>query len=245
MSQPDDPERLASGSPRSPLGDLLASAARDVPSHAQLALLAERLGPLRQGAAPQSALQGSRWLKLGAVAGVAGMLVGGALAVRHASRTPLPDAAGPAAGIPAATARREPEPSEPSLPAPAPVSAAAREEARPELLPSGPVLPLKASDKSADAPRSAPKSDSALSEPALLEQARRVLGRSPGSALQLTQQHALHFPHGVLSQEREVIAIEALRRLKRTAEADQRAAAFARAYPSSAHRRMVDDSKLR
>jgi hypothetical protein len=80
-----------------------------------------------------------------------------------------------------------------------------------------------------------------LSEPALLEQARRSLSSSPATALALTGQHAARFPHGVLAQEREVIAIEALRRLGRSAEADGRAAAFARAFPGSAHQRRVED----
>jgi hypothetical protein len=39
----------------------------------------------------------------------------------------------------------------------------------------------------------------------------------------------------MLAQEREVIAVEALEKLGRTAEADRRAQAFARAYPGSSH----------
>ncbi|MEI9940974.1 MAG: hypothetical protein WDO69_27470 [Pseudomonadota bacterium] len=79
------------------------------------------------------------------------------------------------------------------------------------------------------------------SEAGLLEQARRALNGSPSTALRLANQHTARFPHGALTQEREVIAIEALRRLHRTSEADLRAAAFARAYPGSAHQRMVTE----
>jgi hypothetical protein len=79
------------------------------------------------------------------------------------------------------------------------------------------------------------------SEPVLLEQARKALASAPAAALALTNEHAARFPHGALAQEREVIAIEALRRLHRSAEAESRSAAFAKAYPGSAHRRMVED----
>jgi hypothetical protein len=81
----------------------------------------------------------------------------------------------------------------------------------------------------------------APSEGTLLEQARRVLNSSPSSALALANQHRARFPNGVLTQEREVIAIEALRRMHRNSEADQRAAGFSKSFPGSAHQRMVDD----
>jgi hypothetical protein len=42
-----------------------------------------------------------------------------------------------------------------------------------------------------------------------------------------------------LVQEREVLAIQALRQLGRSAEADQRAAAFAKAFPGSAFARKL------
>jgi hypothetical protein len=78
------------------------------------------------------------------------------------------------------------------------------------------------------------------SEAELLESARRLLASNPGGALELAQQHRARFRGGVLAQEREVIAIEALRRLGRSAEADARADAFERAFPNSAHRRKLD-----
>src|SRR3954453_4873762 len=49
MSMPDDPERLADVRPPSQLGDVFASAARDLPSDAQLAELAAKLGPVLDG----------------------------------------------------------------------------------------------------------------------------------------------------------------------------------------------------
>jgi hypothetical protein len=73
----------------------------------------------------------------------------------------------------------------------------------------------------------------------LLGSAQRALATSPGRALSLAGEHARRFPGGLLSQEREVLAIEALSRLGRTAEAKARAQRFLRTFPRSAHRTKV------
>jgi hypothetical protein len=83
------------------------------------------------------------------------------------------------------------------------------------------------------------KSTLAVDEASLLERARRELNANPAAALALTNEHSTRFPNGVLAQEREVIAIAALRKLGRGAEADRRAASFALKYPGSAHARAV------
>jgi hypothetical protein len=71
------------------------------------------------------------------------------------------------------------------------------------------------------------------SEAELLEQARAALRAEPARALQRANEHAARFPRGVLVQEREVLAIQALRKLGRSADADRRAEAFAKAFPGS------------
>lgn len=242
MSKLRDPQRLLDATPPSPLGELFASAANDVPSDQQLAALAERLGPVLDAppgpAAPHAP---SGLLKLGLATGAAALLVGGLIVARQwgepSSRVPsarLPSPAAPALQSDASAARASnPTPAEASAPAAAPPLAAADTSASSQPL---------AVNKKAHAEPAKPGSGAGLSEAGLLEQARRVLASSPGSALALTQQHAARFPHGVLSQEREVIAVEALRRLHRTAEAEQRAAAFAKAFPGSAHQRMVEEA---
>ena len=48
-----------------------------------------------------------------------------------------------------------------------------------------------------------------------------------------------YIAHGTFEQEREVLAIEALVRLGRGAEARARASAFTSAFPQSAHRRRI------
>jgi hypothetical protein len=78
-----------------------------------------------------------------------------------------------------------------------------------------------------------------LSEAELLEQARAALRADPARALQRANEHAARFPRGVLVQEREVLAIQALRKLGRSAEADRRAEAFAKAFPGSAFQRKL------
>jgi hypothetical protein len=52
-------------------------------------------------------------------------------------------------------------------------------------------------------------------------------------------EHRARFLHGAFEQEREVLAIEALVRLGRRAEAQGRAASFEAAFPHSAHRRRI------
>lgn len=70
----------------------------------------------------------------------------------------------------------------------------------------------------------------------LLARARRIVGSAPERALQLTAEHARRYPHGVLAQEREVVAIDALARMGHTDLASARASRFAERYPDSAHR---------
>jgi hypothetical protein len=70
----------------------------------------------------------------------------------------------------------------------------------------------------------------------LLARARRVVASDPARALQLTAEHARRFSDGVLAQEREVLAIDALSRLGHRDLATARARRFIERYPDSAHR---------
>jgi hypothetical protein len=69
----------------------------------------------------------------------------------------------------------------------------------------------------------------------LIGQARARMESSPAEALTLVTEHARSFPSGVFVQERELIAIQSLERLGRTAEAKARAQRFATRFPGSAH----------
>lgn len=67
-----------------------------------------------------------------------------------------------------------------------------------------------------------PAADPLLREAQLLDQARALLAASPSAALSRLDQHARQFPQGKLGLERELLTIEALRRLGRGAEARAR-----------------------
>jgi hypothetical protein len=76
-------------------------------------------------------------------------------------------------------------------------------------------------------------------ESALLQRAQSALAGDPARALALTDQHRRSFPAGALREEREAIAIQALRSLGREPEARARAARFETKYPNSVHRSRV------
>lgn len=73
------------------------------------------------------------------------------------------------------------------------------------------------------------------SESELLFDARKALPGDAQLALRLLTQHAARYPEGQLVPEREVLAIEALRKLGRTQEADARLQRFQAKYPNSLH----------
>ena len=70
-------------------------------------------------------------------------------------------------------------------------------------------------------------------EAGILERARAMLDRDPGGALRETNRHAAEHTHGQLAAEREMIAVDALRRLGRTTEARRRAQRLIDRSPSS------------
>jgi len=73
----------------------------------------------------------------------------------------------------------------------------------------------------------------------LLERAQDALRSRPSEALTLADHHARRFPQGLLVQEREVIAIEALVKTGRKADAKARAARFESSFPGSSHTRRI------
>ena len=77
------------------------------------------------------------------------------------------------------------------------------------------------------------------SELTLLDRARTQMATDAAAAMRALDAHLALYPSGRFAQEREVLAIEALVRLGRRPEAETRAAAFDRAFPTSAHRRRI------
>lgn len=74
----------------------------------------------------------------------------------------------------------------------------------------------------------------------VLQAAREELPSSPERALVLAESHARRFSRGMLDQERETIAIEALARLGRADEASARSKAFLSRFPVSPYRSRVE-----
>jgi hypothetical protein len=76
-------------------------------------------------------------------------------------------------------------------------------------------------------------------EAALVQRAERLLDGDPAGALRLTDERRRRFPAGALDQEAEVVAIDALLRLGRRADAAARARAFQAAHAGSLHARRI------
>jgi hypothetical protein len=193
---------------------------------AQVASLAERLAP--RLAAPSAAAPAASVL-LGAKPIALLLCLGGIGAWgAHATwRIARPDevpavAAPPAAFAPPARARL--------VITPAPAAAAP-----PVALPEPAVQTLR--------PRVARPTPSATPDPdaelSLLQRAQSALEHAPAAALELAGEHARRFSSGVLVQEREIIALESLLRLKRRAAAVARAERFVQRFPDSPHTRRV------
>ncbi|MGC4064722.1 MAG: hypothetical protein QM784_08780 [Polyangiaceae bacterium] len=83
--------------------------------------------------------------------------------------------------------------------------------------------------------------NSVVAESNLLRRAWAALRTGQADvALGVARAHAVQFPQGVLAQEREVVEIQALEQMGRTEEARRRAMSFARHFPDSPHRPLVD-----
>jgi hypothetical protein len=94
--------------------------------------------------------------------------------------------------------------------------------------------------KRATTPRKArPRPVAAAPELELLTSAQSLLARDPAAALAAIEEHARAYPRGNFAEEREALAIDALRRLGRRQDLRQRAAAFLESYPRSPHRERV------
>jgi hypothetical protein len=230
MTEREDPPRWSDGAEApAALGDLLSSAKRETATEAELAELGARLSAVLKPAPVVPAL-----LKLAAGGLLAALGVGSALYATHRSAEP-PEASSAAQRLGLAHDAPKPSlgppPDAPTAPALPPAPLGERSPVPPAASPKRKLVA---------APSATSESNGSATEATLLEQARSNLASNPSRALALTQRHAAQFPHGILTQEREVIAISALRRLGRTREADARAARFDMRYPNSAHQQLVD-----
>jgi hypothetical protein len=223
MSEPEDPPRLLDSldEPRG-LRDALQRARADVGTDAELARLEARLGPLLGPLGPPPPVATAAKVGLSAKLGLGGL----ALLVAAGSAW-LVSSRGAAPTVPEPPRSAAVIVSTPPPPAP--------KEQAPSAEPTRLAPPASAEP---DAPRKA--TPAVPTEADLLEQARAALKAGDSArALQRVNEHARRYPRGVLVQEREVLAIQALRRLGRDVEAERRADAFSKAYPGSAFQRKL------
>jgi hypothetical protein len=241
MNIPRDPERWseANGGAPGELRDLLQNARSDVPSSEALAALGVAVPTLAElaGSALSSGAQAS--------AGAASKALGIAGASKALGATVLVVVTG--ASVYAVYGGSSPSPSVPPA-----VEAPVKMRDRAGVPRSEPVAPSEsAEDELAPAPepadrepvRTQQRAKAPAAPPAelpLLERARSQLGHNPSAALDLVRRHEQQFPNSQFVQEREVIRIEALRRLGKSDEAERRGREFDERFPESAHR-----SKLR
>jgi hypothetical protein len=217
MSDEQDPPRLR---------DAFLDAGRsELPDEARLAAIAAKLGPIVGGAAGGGGAAAVATAKTGAVAKiVAGVVLASVIvvtAVVGVQKLSSP-VAGPPVAIVTATATAIPI-TPPSI----------------EPLASA-VVVVKPAPRGSVVARDVQGEDDPTAEVKLLERAQDALRSRPADALALCTEHERRFPHGMLAQEREVIAIEALVKEGRMPDATARADRFAATHPSSTHQRRID-----
>jgi hypothetical protein len=259
----DPPRLLDDSAPESSaLRAALRGARADLPSPDQLARLAARLplSPPPGGGAPPppapdpapTTLAVPSALGAPTLFGGVGLIFLAALALFAVLRPRAHDssahddaqaaALAPLAASAQATALAPPgSPVDPGLASPGPAASQVAIPSPSAIAPSPSAQPLAALPAPSATPLAHPSASAAVatdaeSEVALLQRAQAALGSSPAQALALADEHQRRFRGGILAQEREVIAINALVRLGRTGEARSRAARFLAGYPRSAHR---------
>jgi hypothetical protein len=228
-----DPERLLSGVHADPLERELLGSVRHVgpPEGAQDiawrgiaaqiavgAAVGAATGSSAAAAAKAGAGTMASWAlgaKVATVVAVSGLALGGGYAAVQMAQRP------PAASV----APRSPVT---PLAAPAAPQAVVAEPAAPEPAPAAEDAPSRKPEL--------PRQDLLKAESALLTEARAQLrsGNAAGAQASLDKLQQ-QFPKGMLTQEREVLAIEVLSARGNVEGAKRRAKAFVKAYPKSPH----------
>lgn len=215
------------------LDELLAGARDDFPSDDALSRLADRVDAAQ---ATTAATSSNSILRTLARPRLALLVVTAATFGIFGTTRVLVSTTSPAHTAPAATpaAPAEPQVDPVVVSATSPVAEIPSIDVR--SLPSS--KPADVKRPSSEVENTAPAAEE--SESSLLNRAHAAVSSNPDHALSLTAEHSRRFARGMLVQEREVIAVEALARLGRTDEARARATMFHSNYPNSAYRRRID-----
>ncbi len=231
----DDPIRLDLSDDAPALAvEALRFARRDAPDAARLAAIEAavlvKIAPPTGGGGGSGGSSLSPIAKVGAVAIATGAAV---VAVVLATRTQPPSVAQEMA--PEGVTASAPSTQLPSRTEPPTLSV--------DDLPAAPARPFASTRPAKASPSASAVVDPAESEQAevaLLDRAQSALSTRPADTLASCDEHARRFAAGTLVQEREVLAIDALVRLGRLADAESRAARFRETFPRSGHLRRVD-----
>lgn len=246
-----DPKRLLDGLGGGELRDLLEAGKNELPKDAQMLALAAKIGVAGAlGAAGAGAAGAGGGASAGAGAGAAKAGAGAVAAVKGATAIKIGvaiavvSAAGAGTVAVTSSQRSNAVESKPSgiVAAPSVTAASTSTGTASESLPARPDPFASASAEPSAKP--APIKSAApnpAEEVKLLERAQDALrsGRH-ADALSLCNEHAKSYPNGMLAQEREVIAVEALVKTGRTVEAKARAEKFKARFPGSSHARRID-----
>jgi outer membrane biosynthesis protein TonB len=165
-------------------------------------------------------------------------LVSGAALIATATwlgaRTPTTD---PRPQPPSAAAEPTPAPPPAAELAPVPVPVPVPAPPNPKAAETKPAPRRTAKPTRTPAPQATPP---ITSEVQLISQAQATLERDPRAALGFLSQHEQQYQQGMLREERDILRFDAERALHMTERARAHALAFIRAYPSSPHRRRVE-----
>jgi hypothetical protein len=168
------------------------------------------------------------WMKGLAYAAGAFAAIGVVVLVNGAHHSPAPPVPTAPASVTVPSVRERPAPvitGATNVPAPVENQETTRaSQARTERM----IVVPKQQDETADAGAT----DSLAAEAAMLEKARGLLASDPSAALTTLDAHQAAFPSGHMSMERELIAIDALSRLHRDADARARGEAFLARAPN-------------
>jgi hypothetical protein len=235
VSDETDPPRLSQGAGSDAerrLATLVSASQSDVGSPAQVAALEARLLPIIGSPVPAAKVAAAgKAATLGGAAGVK-LAAAGAVVAAVASAVYFGTHGSPATQVTPTTTAQQGAPAvrteEPVAPVAPPEPAPAESVPAPEVVGSSPVAPAPTVSH-----------ERAPSESDLVGQAQAALSGNPARALSLCEQHRRLYPRGVLVQEREVLAIEALQRLGRRSQAVARGERFLKAFPGSAHKSKI------
>jgi hypothetical protein len=195
----------------------------------------ERIATMTLAPAAAAAIA-SVWTKLAAAGAIVAATTGAVVAIDAVHSVPspaLPAAVAAPVTAPATAAREIPEPE------PMPEPAATAPPAAPQRLvmprPLAPPPPRETEPAPAAEPAPARPKSTLNDELVLLDDARAHLAHDPVTALDRLAAHRARFGTGVLSTERDLMELDALRRAGRVQDARERASAWLAREPNGIH----------